>query len=1024
MKFDVLGYYFKKQLIAMKHLRILITAMLIAWFAQVDAQTPISALPTLTAPDSSADWIPIVHSGTTYKVTPGKLFHEFGGGGGSTGWALNGNTVGSEKFIGTLDNYAFPVRVNNSEVWSWETDGSIYRNGNLYSVPYSATYLNTTWGKNAGLGVVAGGGARNIIIGNNAATSLTSGIANVIIGEFGGSWNTGASLTSGIENTIVGSGSAGVLTGGRNTIIGYTVGVGLTSGDHNILVGHRIGRGSGGATSGLTTGTYNIVIGTEETAKYLGTGSTNTIVGTSAAQYLENVSNIDAFGNFAALRSSTATITNSTYLGQGAIAQQSAEVVLGGLKRSKFYFGAGKFTGQNTYLVDIYMQPHSPAVGSGFTDGGDFADKTDGNGVNWYFGVSQPTGTGTAGDMIYQYAPTVQSSGTTQNALATGMTFKGSTGQLQFSTIGALFNPYGTSSGNTGEIRFAELAANGSNYTGFKSPDSRSANLIYTLPSTDPTSGQVLSSGAPSGGVAALSWIDASGSGTVTSIATTSPITGGTITTTGTIGIDNAAADGSTKGAASFTAADFNSSTGLISLDYTNGQAASGSTKGFLTSADWTTFNGKQAAGSYLTADGAVVGALSQLQAFTSGIGTGLIDDNGAGEFLINVTGADRLGVYTTGLQTVSGSAASPSYSFFSDNTSGLYLKTANTEIGASVNGALVGGFNTAGLFANIISEMSAANGVTIDGVNLKDGLVVGQYGGTGVNNSGKTITLGGNLETSGANNVTFTTSGATNVTLPTSGTLVNSAVTTLSSLASIGTVTTGTWNASVLTGQYGGTGVANTGKTLTLSGNTTIGSSTHTVDFATGANTSVTLPASGTLATLAGTETFTNKSIVGTQLTGTAYTFAANNTNATAAYTLQRYEDHDLATYSGTVDFNGTDPSSITSQQYAWSRVGNTVTLFFSIFYGTPGTTNTSATITMPSDCPAPVTFATGGDAASEYIFPISGARVEANMTANPSAVRGGLRRNAANDGYEVLLIFGSVSAAHVSFTLSYRTQ
>jgi hypothetical protein len=81
------------------------------------------------------------------------------------------------------------------------------------------------------------------------------------------------------------------------------------------------------------------------------------------------------------------------------------------------------------------------------------------------------------------------------------------------------------------------------------------------------------------------------GSGTVTSIATTSPITGGTITTTGTIGINDAAADGSTKGAASFTAADFNATSGNISIDYTNGQAASASNKGFLTSTDWSTFN-------------------------------------------------------------------------------------------------------------------------------------------------------------------------------------------------------------------------------------------------------------------------------------------------------------------------------------------------------------------------------------------------------------------------------------------------
>ena len=55
--------------------------------------------------------------------------------------------------------------------------------------------------------------------------------------------------------------------------------------------------------------------------------------------------------------------------------------------------------------------------------------------------------------------------------------------------------------------------------------------------------------------------------GTVTSIATTSPITGGTITSTGTIGIP----------------------------------AATSIADGYLTSTDWSKFNGKQAAGAYLT---------------------------------------------------------------------------------------------------------------------------------------------------------------------------------------------------------------------------------------------------------------------------------------------------------------------------------------------------------------------------------------------------------------------------------------
>lgn len=92
-------------------------------------------------------------------------------------------------------------------------------------------------------------------------------------------------------------------------------------------------------------------------------------------------------------------------------------------------------------------------------------------------------------------------------------------------------------------------------------------------------------------------------------------------------------------------------------------------------------------------------------------------------------------------------------------------------------------------------------------------------------------------------------------------GTALNSAIIT-SSLTAVGAVVTGTWNASVIAGQYGGTGVANTGKTITVSGNTTIGSSTHTVAFTTSANTAVALPAAGTLATLAGSESLTNKKL------------------------------------------------------------------------------------------------------------------------------------------------------------------
>jgi len=81
---------------------------------------------------------------------------------------------------------------------------------------------------------------------------------------------------------------------------------------------------------------------------------------------------------------------------------------------------------------------------------------------------------------------------------------------------------------------------------------------------------------------------------TTRTISTTSPLSGGgDLSVDRTLTIADAVADGTTKGAASFTASDFNSTSGNISIDYTNGQAASSSNKGFLTSTDWSTFNGK-----------------------------------------------------------------------------------------------------------------------------------------------------------------------------------------------------------------------------------------------------------------------------------------------------------------------------------------------------------------------------------------------------------------------------------------------
>jgi hypothetical protein len=79
--------------------------------------------------------------------------------------------------------------------------------------------------------------------------------------------------------------------------------------------------------------------------------------------------------------------------------------------------------------------------------------------------------------------------------------------------------PHGTSTGNTMELRFMELAAGGSHYIGFKAPDGISANRIWKLPSADGSSGHYLrTDGALNLSFALISSTEISNSTFVTSV--------------------------------------------------------------------------------------------------------------------------------------------------------------------------------------------------------------------------------------------------------------------------------------------------------------------------------------------------------------------------------------------------------------------------------------------------------------------------------------------------------------------------
>jgi hypothetical protein len=82
------------------------------------------------------------------------------------------------------------------------------------------------------------------------------------------------------------------------------------------------------------------------------------------------------------------------------------------------------------------------------------------------------------------------------------------------------------------------------------------------------------------------------GSGTVTTVTGSAPIViTSTPTTTPNVTISDATT--SSKGASSYTAADFDVTAGNVAIDYTNGQSASGSTKGFVSSSDYVKFRDK-----------------------------------------------------------------------------------------------------------------------------------------------------------------------------------------------------------------------------------------------------------------------------------------------------------------------------------------------------------------------------------------------------------------------------------------------
>ena len=231
------------------------------------------------------------------------------------------------------------------------------------------------------------------------------------------------------------------------------------------------------------------------------------------------------------------------------------------------------------------------------------------------------------------------------------------------------------------------------------------------------------------------------------------------------------------------------------------------------------------------------------------------------------------------GLLFALSTCAAPAFAYTPPQTATapITLSTANVVACPTCLTTTTGVTTFSGGTTGLLPSSATSGAITLTGVE------VGANGGTGVANTGKTITLGGNLTTSGAFASTFTMTGATNVTFPTSGTL---------------STTTGTVTAIGVTTANGVSGSSSGGATPNLT--ITLGAITPSSVASTGAVSGTAVSASTTLSAL-GISSFGSTAQASIDASGNLNTTGTLNeisTTANAVLTLQGHQQSGGGTF------------------------------------------------------------------------------------------------------------------------------
>jgi hypothetical protein len=323
-----------------------------AYRLDVDAQTGSSGNPLrllgLNA-GASTDSLLSSASGVVRRLHPSALNNSF--------WSLTGNagTLDGTNFLGTTDNVALSLRVNNQrsgyiDPTAVQSTFFGYRAGlnttasknsafganaltanttgeGNTAIGAAALTANTTGGNNTAVGInvlqtatnagynvaigesamsLATGGSYNTVVGNSALNNNTTGTNNVALGLF-----TLQSNTTGTYNIAVGSHTLiGNTIGGGNIGMGHYTLRNNTSGEYNVGIGR-------GAMEGATTANYNVAIGYFAMGNATTTGNSNVGIGEFALY--RNTTGFDNIGIGRTALSFNNAGQNNIGIGAGAV---------------------------------------------------------------------------------------------------------------------------------------------------------------------------------------------------------------------------------------------------------------------------------------------------------------------------------------------------------------------------------------------------------------------------------------------------------------------------------------------------------------------------------------------------------------------------------------------------------------------------------------------------------------------------------------------------------------------------------